>query len=336
MKKVSFIIIGRNEGWKLELVLKSVFDSILLNNIVDVSEVIYVDSNSNDNSIEIASKFPLTHIIKITDSHYNAAVGRNLGASYSYGETLIFLDGDMQLEPSFISEIIDDDNSLKYDFVSGNIQEFYYDEKWQYLKKAFKTPDGNAYSKDKDEVSVGGLFFVIKRSLWDKLKGMDNTFKVVEDIDFSLRLSQKGIKLLRKKEVAATHHTISYTYSNRLKKDLLSFNSKYYGLLYRKHLLNKKLFKKIARSEFTLFFLLFLSLLSIFISSIWPISFYPIFIFFRSWYHSRKRFYSFWDILNIPIRDLTVFFSFLFFFPKKRSYNHQHLILQLKKDYRIL
>src|ERR1035441_3870442 len=121
MKKISFIIIGRNEGWKLELALKSVFDAILLNNIKDVSEVTYVDSNSSDNSVEIASKFPLTNIINVTDKNRNAAIGRNIGAVYSKGDALIFLDGDSQLIPEFISEIFDDNYSLKYNYVSGNI-----------------------------------------------------------------------------------------------------------------------------------------------------------------------------------------------------------------------
>lgn len=332
MKSISFIVIGKNEGWKLELALTSVFDTILSNNIKDISEVIYVDSNSCDNSIEIAKKFPLTNIIKITDDHCNAAVGRNLGVSYSHGETLIFLDGDMQIEPSFISEIIDEDNSLKYDFVSGNIQEFYYDENWKYLKKAYKTPDGNAYSIDKYGVMLGGLSFVIKRSLWDKLKGMDNNFKILEDSDFSLRLSQKGIQSLRKKELAATHHTVSYVYPSRLKKDLLSLYPKYYGVFYRKHMFNKNLFRMIVRSEFTLLFLLLFSFLSAYSSSVLPMVFYPIFVLFRMWYHSRKRFYSFWDILYIPIRDITVFLSFLFFYPKNRNYSHKHLNLQLEKE----
>lgn len=330
MNSISFIIIGRNEGWKLEKAFKSVFDTISFLNIKSISEVIYVDSNSCDNSIEIASRFSSIDIIKITDDHYNSAVARNLGASYSHGDILAFLDGDMQIDPTFLSKIIDDKNSLIHDFVSGNILEYYYDENWNYIKKAYRTPDGNSYSTDKYSVHLGG-FFIIKRSLWVKLNGMDKTFKVLEDIDLSLRLLQYGIKSLRKKELAAIHHTISYAYSHRIKNNLLSFNYKFRGLLYRKHLLNKNLFKLIVRSEVTLFFLFLSSFLSIYFGSILPMVIYPISVLFRSWYHSKKRFYSFWDILNILIRDITVFLSFLFFFPKNRCYNHQYLILQLKK-----
>ena len=329
---ISFIVIGRNEGWKLELALKSVFDAIKLNNINDVSEVIYVDSNSSDNSIEIASKFPLTNIIKITDKHRNAAIGRNLGVFYSKGDLLIFLDGDTQLVPEFISEIIDEKHSFKYNFVSGNILEYYYDENWKFIKQVFRTRNGNPYLEDKYEVTVAGIFFCIKRSLWVELQGMDGRLSRLEDNDLCLRLSQIGISLLRKKELAAIHHTISYVHHSRIKKELLSFNSKYYGLLYHRNLLNLKLFKVIIKSEFTLSFLLLFSLLSAYFGSFWLLMFYPPLVLFRVWYHSRKRFISFWDILFVPIRDITVFFSFLFYFPKKQLANHKHSIYQLNKE----
>jgi len=51
--KLSFIIIGKNEGWKLSLCFDSVNRCIENNSILNY-EIIYVDSQSADNSIEIA------------------------------------------------------------------------------------------------------------------------------------------------------------------------------------------------------------------------------------------------------------------------------------------
>jgi glycosyltransferase involved in cell wall biosynthesis len=327
MKTISFIIIGRNEGWKLQLSLKSVFDTILLNNISDVSEIIYVDSNSTDNSIEIANKFPLTNIIKISEKYINAAIARNIGASYSKGDCLIFLDGDTQIVSEFFSEILDEHKAIKYDFVTGNIIEHYYDENWKFIKKLSRNPSGDTHLKDKFEVTTGGLFFCVKRSLWDELHGMDNRFKRLEDNDFSLRLSQIGVPLLRKKEIAVIHHTICDVYPTRMKREFLSFDSKYYGHLYHKNILNKKILKVIFKAEFTLLPLLFLSFLSFIYGSVMPVMVYPFFVLFRVWYHSRNRFFSFWDILYIIKRDITVFFSFLFFFPRNKNGNPEHYVL---------
>jgi glycosyltransferase involved in cell wall biosynthesis len=324
---ISFIVIGRNEGWKLELSLKSVFNAIIVNNLSEVSEVTYVDSNSNDNSIEIASKFPLTNLINVTDINRNAAISRNIGAYYSSGDSLIFLDGDTELVPEFISKIINDNYSLKYKFVSGNILEYYYDDEWKFIKQAYRTRNGYVYSEDRNELTIGGAFFCINKSLWTELQGMDNRLSRLEDTDLSLRLSNLGIQLLRKKELAAIHHTISYAHHDRIKKDLFSFNSKYYALLYHRNLFNIKLYKVIVRSEFTLLSFLFIASISIYFNFPWLFLFYPLLVLFRVWYRSRINIFSPWDIIFIPIRDLIVFLSFLFFFPKKQCLNHIHSVI---------
>ena len=48
---ISFIIIGKNEGWKLLKSIESVYKAIEINKIED-SEVIYVDSRSTDNTLD--------------------------------------------------------------------------------------------------------------------------------------------------------------------------------------------------------------------------------------------------------------------------------------------
>ena len=62
---ISFIIIGKNEGAKLKKCFTSIVKTINENNI-DAYEVIYVDSNSTDNSIDIAKKYNIIKIFKIT------------------------------------------------------------------------------------------------------------------------------------------------------------------------------------------------------------------------------------------------------------------------------
>ena len=262
----------------------------------------------------------------------NAAIARNIGASYSNGEFLIFLDGDMELQKSFIAKVFDERYSLNYNFISGNILEYYYDDQWKYLKKAFRTPNGCASVQDKYEITVGG-FFCVKHSLWDELKGMNCSLTRCEDLDFGLKLSKKKILLLRIKEIGVIHHTISPLFNIKLKNNLFSFSFKYYGLLYRKHLMNKYLFLKLARSEFTLFFLLLGTILTINTGSFLPFLIYPSAIFFRFWYHSRNKFFHILDIINIIIRDFTVFISFIFFFPsnKNNCYKHSSLENEAKK-----
>ena len=81
---ISYIIIGHNEGWKLDLCISSIFRTINENPSIG-AEIIYVDSNSGDNSIEIAKKYSEVRIFRIKGD-YNAPIARNTGASASKGE----------------------------------------------------------------------------------------------------------------------------------------------------------------------------------------------------------------------------------------------------------
>ena len=53
---ISFIIIGKNEGWRLEKCLQSIVSIVKQDKIVDY-EIIYVDSRSTDDSIELAKQY---------------------------------------------------------------------------------------------------------------------------------------------------------------------------------------------------------------------------------------------------------------------------------------
>ena len=75
---ISFIVIGKNEGWKLKLCFDSIQKVVLLDQIKNY-EVIYVDSRSSDDSIALAKTYPKTRVFLVT-GECNAGVGRNIGA----------------------------------------------------------------------------------------------------------------------------------------------------------------------------------------------------------------------------------------------------------------
>jgi len=127
---ISYIIIGRNEGWKLTKCLKSVFDTIEYNKLRD-AEVIYVDSKSTDDSIERAKTFAKVKIFRITGV-CNAAIARNIGAKEAKGNILFFIDGDMEIDKNFIKQAIVN-NQLKHDCVTGHLDDYLYDINGNYL-----------------------------------------------------------------------------------------------------------------------------------------------------------------------------------------------------------
>ena len=53
---ISFTIIGKNEGWRLEKCLQSVVSIVEQDEITDI-EIIYVDSQSTDDSVVLAKQY---------------------------------------------------------------------------------------------------------------------------------------------------------------------------------------------------------------------------------------------------------------------------------------
>lgn len=97
-KWLSVVVIGRNEAHNLERLFTSIFPLSDL-----IADIIYVDSASTDNSVEIASKY-CDYVIKLKDSKFlNASIGRNIGTKHAVGQWILYLDGDMELNQEFIN-----------------------------------------------------------------------------------------------------------------------------------------------------------------------------------------------------------------------------------------
>ena len=250
---ISFIVIGRNEGWKLSLSVESVFNAINANAIKEF-EVIYIDSNSSDDSIDRAKKFEQVKIIKLTGV-YNAAIARNIGVEESKGNILFFIDGDMEILPEFLSKVYSEKTGdLQYPFISGQVEHYNYDENGNFIDNTWQYRE--VLKGDKFYTTTGGVF-VIEKRLWLLVEGMDIRFRRGQDLDLALKLAQKGYKILRKKEIIARHHTISYTHQSRMWRTLLSGDISFSNsFLYRKHLLNFFVYKKILKTNYTLLALL--------------------------------------------------------------------------------
>src|SRR5690606_31779347 len=87
-------------------------------------EVIYVDSASSDGTCElVAERYrERVRIARLTGT-MNAAIARNVGAEVATGETLMFLDGDMELDPDFLKAALDPEYRPLHPLMSGQLPE---------------------------------------------------------------------------------------------------------------------------------------------------------------------------------------------------------------------
>jgi glycosyltransferase involved in cell wall biosynthesis len=93
---LSVIIIGRNEGERLERCILSA-QSI---EGWQPTEILYVDSGSTDGSLEVAARLGAV-VLPLPPGAFTAARARNLGWRRAAGETILFLDGDTILDADF-------------------------------------------------------------------------------------------------------------------------------------------------------------------------------------------------------------------------------------------
>ena len=97
---LSVVVIGRNEGPRLERCLASV---AAMEHDGFAVEIIYVDSGSADGSPALATATG-AQVIVLPQGRTTAAMGRNAGWREAAGDLVLFLDGDTLLAPRFVAD----------------------------------------------------------------------------------------------------------------------------------------------------------------------------------------------------------------------------------------
>lgn len=322
---VSFIIIGRNEGWKLSKCIQSVFKAIELYHLKD-AEVIYVDSRSDDNSVYLAKSFGKINVFKIT-GFCNAAVARNIGANEAKGEILFFIDGDMEIKHDFVRDIIENIGRLEVSCFTGHLKDVFYDQKDNYLETRPRTYKEIIPQREIELIAAGGLL-VIHKNNWEKVGGMKTEFERNEDPDLTIRLSNYNIKTIRRPLLAALHHTVDYRNDQKMWKILFKGHiAKYRAVLARNHKNNIKVQLRVVRSNYTSL-LLFIAIMSLIFYNVFSITvffLYLLVVVLRVIVNSQKAvlkrskrltFYSAQRFVYQVCLDFVFIVSFLFFYPK--------------------
>lgn len=306
---ISFIVIGKNEAKNILQCINSIVECIKVNQLQ--SEIIYIDSNSSDESINLVKSIPNIKIIEAI-SIINPAIARNIGANESKGDILFFIDGDMVVNPEFISKIINENKDLKYDFVSGMIINKIFDKNG--ILKKEETLCNTSTESDK-ETSANGIF-CIRRDLWFKVNGMRSKYRKLQDADFLLRLYKQGIFLKRIPEVISYHVTKDEYALKTILNNFFRGNYFFRGVFYRSHFFSKiGILKLIKNEKFGVLLLILISLLSCKFSTL-ILLFYPIMILLRI---TLQKDFMFNHILHkfifYILRDFSTFVGFIFFYP---------------------
>ena len=225
--KVSIVILSWNTKELLEKCLKSIPFSM---------EIIVVDNNSTDNTLQLLDslRWPNLKVIK-NIANLGFAKGNNQGIKIATGDLIMLLNSDTIVQKGAIEKLVSfyekqEDKNIAFSPLllnrEGIIQEKYYlkfPNLWQilfyhnpllrflvmktFLKRLLINDLRKVQKGDPFELSpLQGAALMAPREVWEKVGVLDEDYHFLfEDVDWSWRANQVGVKLFLVPQAKITH-----------------------------------------------------------------------------------------------------------------------------------
>lgn len=197
---VSVVVIGRNEGERLMHCLDAI-------ERCDRSrcrlEVIYVDSNSSDGSPQRAAARGV-QVLQVQPLRPSAALGRNAGWQAAQGEFVLFLDGDTELQPDFVSQALATMEQSDVAICWGHRRESHPEQSWY-----VRVLDLDWISRSGDTEFCGGDALV-RRVVLQQVQGFDEQLIAGEEPEMCRRIRAAGHRIVHL-DLPMTQHDLAVT-----------------------------------------------------------------------------------------------------------------------------
>lgn len=172
---LSIIIPTLNEEKYLPILLKS----IKRQNYKDY-EIIVADASSKDKTLDIAKKYNC----RIIEGGLPAK-GRNNGAKVAKGDILLFLDADIILPSNFFRKALSEFASKKINFGAFILLPYPKNKVSYFFFNNFYNKQAAFFEKFSPHAA--GAATLIRKSVFERLNGYDETVKLAEDHDLAKR-----------------------------------------------------------------------------------------------------------------------------------------------------
>ena len=197
LHNIGIVVIGRNEGKHLPQCLLSVINK--------TNHLVYVDSGSTDNSLDIANSLDVKVISLDPSEPFTAARGRNTGAKYLLEtnpeiDFIQFVDGDSYIVDGWLEQASSELDMKKDLAVVCGVLKEKHPELSVYNKLChleWSTPGGN--------VAACGGNMMVRASVFQQIKGFNQTLIAGEDPELCLRLRQQGWKIFKLNHLMGLH-----------------------------------------------------------------------------------------------------------------------------------
>jgi rSAM/selenodomain-associated transferase 2 len=158
----------------------------------EIAEILVVDGGSRDNTVLQAQHCGAS---VIQSNHKNRAAQMNLGARCAQGSILYFVHADVIPVPSFVDDLVE---SVQQGFESGCYRYIFDSDRFLLRLNAYFTRFNAIMCRGGDQT----LF--VRRSTFESLGGFDESYVIMEDYDFILRLQKRSTFKIIQKDIVVS------------------------------------------------------------------------------------------------------------------------------------
>lgn len=221
MPSISIVIPNYNMADTIGICLEAAFASEC-----DDFEVIVVDDNSSDNSVDIIKKFPCRLIC--LKENTGASKARNIGAQNSTGDIIFFTDADCLLQKDTLSassRILSKEGAA---ILGGTYTVDPFDKDFfSRFQSVFINYSETKNTADPDYIATHAM--AIHSQTFKESGGFPEDFlPMLEDVEFSHRIKRSGKRLVMDPGIKV-QHVFNFSFSRSLKN---AFKKSRYWIMY--------------------------------------------------------------------------------------------------------
>jgi cellulose synthase/poly-beta-1,6-N-acetylglucosamine synthase-like glycosyltransferase len=195
--KISIIVAAYNSEQTIEECLKSILS---LDYPESSIEVIIMDGNSKDNTVQIAQKYP----VKVFSIRLNAPAAYNYAMKIASYPVLGFIDADAKVEPQWLKLIVPYLDEPKVAGVSGSIETWNIDNPWA---KSIGYELKNRYRRIGKYIGrIATMNLLLKKAVIEEAGGWDENLPSQYDTDLGFRISAKGYRIAYEPKAICYHY----------------------------------------------------------------------------------------------------------------------------------
>jgi glycosyltransferase involved in cell wall biosynthesis len=198
-RELSIVIKAFNEELNIEHTLRSAMAAAAG---LD-AEIIVADSLSNDTTVEIAKRFPVTVVQLVNGADRCCGAGAQLGYQYARGRYVLVMDGDMLLERDWLHAAMQRlQRRPQLAGLGGTVDDMNLDNIEFRARKQRKPKD--RLPGPVDYLGGGGLY---RRSAIQQVGYLTHrSLHACEELELGLRLTHAGWQLERMDQVSIRHY----------------------------------------------------------------------------------------------------------------------------------